>query len=693
MTVNQIKKKEWLLKDKSDCAWLVGYYDRNKLSEMEGTVPTNSIIPGAIQLNEDIENWKYFPFSNLSPESNTFPGIPIEKDFVIRTVARLNDGSYATEWRYYINSETGTVSADDFSWSVRPSISSNHESSKVKGAIQTTIALNNIASQNSLLKQMNYYSGNYADVTTQDEWNEFYAFNGTTVRDAQGRYFQVTINDTGDTDTSSVAVPSGNLFNVMSELVTLVDNNTGYLWGTPDTRSFMIRSESKQYKVNIVELQLLGTRYSFQAGIVNTLDAPWNIFAMPYNKDSNLSIIDSVNNKTLTTVDNDIYLNAIMAMQVQHPGIVYDVQLLPYCPIPGIVVDDNEIQVSDASEFSTIVTGEQNEIVGYIFHCPSSNFTTNIESVKINKAQSAISQKINNLCDKYRLSAPNYSSYFDFSVEKNNGIKWFNVDCNYKPFTPYIHINPDFEGLYGYDDNSPRGLVLGGDFSLSQIIDQWQQYQVQNKNFQAIFDRQIQNMEVNNKYQRLSDKISAGVGTLQGALSGAFLGGAWSGGTGSSQAIGGIGGAALSAIGGVADYRIKERLRNEAIDYTQDLFGYQLGNIQALPQTISKVSSLNENNKIFPVLEKYSCTFEEKVALANKIAFNGMSVGVIGNISDYAENTWTDYVITDESTEREVTVSSKNYIKGQLIRFADDGEDFHVVNSIADELNKGVYLE
>ena len=148
-------------------------------------------------------------------------------------------------------------------------------------------------------------------------------------------------------------------------------------------------------------------------------------------------------------------------------------------------------------------------------------------------------------------------------------------------------------------------------------------------------------------------------------------------GMGVGAAVGGV----LSAVGGIADVAISDKLRNEAIDYTKDQFGYKLGNIQALPYTLTKVSSFNSNNKLFPVLEYYTCTDVEKEALANKIAYNGMSVGVIGTINQFVENKWSYKGI-----------ESKGYIKGKLIRLETVEDDYHIINAIASELYNGVYI-
>jgi hypothetical protein len=81
--------------------------------------------------------------------------------------------------------------------------------------------------------------------------------------------------------------------------------------------------------------------------------------------------------------------------------------------------------------------------------------------------------------------------------------------------------------------------------------------------------------------------------------------------------------------------------------------------------------------RIFPFIERYDCTPEEKEALKNKIIYNGMSVGRIGKLVDFIVN---------------VPVGEYGYFKGQLIRLEGIGDDYHLTNKIAEELNKGVYI-
>ena len=52
-----------------------------------------------------------------------------------------------------------------------------------------------------------------------------------------------------------------------------------------------------------------------------------------------------------------------------------------------------------------------------------------------------------------------------------------------QPYQPYIHLNPNFGSLYGEDFNDARGLILGGDFSIATLSNEWKNYETQNKNY------------------------------------------------------------------------------------------------------------------------------------------------------------------------------------------------------------------
>ena len=103
------------------------------------------------------------------------------------------------------------------------------------------------------------------------------------------------------------------------------------------------------------------------------------------------------------------------------------------------------------------------------------------------------------------------------------------------------------------------------------------------------------------------------------------------------------------------------------------MYAYNLQTIQALPYSLTKVTALSENNKIFPFLEFYDCTEEEKEALRNKLQYNGFTIMRIGNIKNYIET------------------PNMPYVSGQLIRLVGIDEDSHVVAEIAKEIKEGAY--
>lgn len=189
-------------------------------------------------------------------------------------------------------------------------------------------------------------------------------------------------------------------------------------------------------------------------------------------------------------------------------------------------------------------------------------------------------------------------------------------------------------------------------------------------------------MDVNNQiareqqdWQRVAGYFGGGIsGGVGGALAGAKVGGAW------GAAAGAVGGAYMGTvgaiIGGEMDREWLQRQQAEAKDYTTDMYGYQLGNIKAMPYSLSRSESLTNNNKIYPIVELYEPTEIEIKNLVNKLNYDGMTVMAIGELTDYAHS--ADFQLT--------------FVKGQLIRLDNLDDDFHVADTIYQEVNKGFYI-
>lgn len=420
-----------------------------------------------------------------------------------------------------------------------------------------------------------------------------------------------------------------------------------------DYTSRLAAEGATNININNVKCKISGNRYNItltevtgatiNATILTTTkrlqDAPYYMFCSRYYKSSSSKILAFIN-----------------GLSKSLGSALYDIQILPYKPVFN-TLDNTQFKYEEGGIQKTYWT---------IFWCTESSFTTVIPYTKTIQ-----DYKIESECDMYRICSPNGAGIFEFNAAKNGGINGFTANCTYKPYNPYINIVPNFNGLYGTNFQDYRGLICQGDFSLPRVNDQWIEYQLQNKNFQASFDRQIESMELQNKFQKVNDVFNAVTGTMQGGVTGAAAGGIAGG------PFGAIAGAAVgtvaSAAGGIIDVSINEKLRNDALDLTKDQFGYNLGNIQARPNTLSKTGSMNIDNPYIPYLEYYTCTEQEKEALRNKIKYNGMTVMRIGKIVDYIKNEPT-------------------FIKGKIIRFENLEDDYHLAKSIAQEINKGVFI-
>lgn len=293
------------------------------------------------------------------------------------------------------------------------------------------------------------------------------------------------------------------------------------------------------------------------------------------------------------------------------------------------------------------------------------------QAIYVNET-TAISTKIDVECDKYRLVSPNYQGTFEFCNAKNGGVDYFNVDVTLRPFSPYIHVNPNFKNMYGADFDDARGLICQGDFSYGQLTDRFQEYELNNKNYEAMFNRQIQSMDVEHKIQKqeaLFGLIAGGMGgTSSSAMSGGLIGGP------AGAVVGGVVGGVASTIGGVMDYTNLKKRQEEQKDLAIDMHQFQLDNIQALPYSLTKCPAFTYNNKIFPFVERYSASDEEIKAFKHYLNLRSFNLNVVGVVKDYIGPTET-------------------FIKGQIIRLEGINEDSAIAQEIYDEFNKGVYIE
>ena len=658
MTVNQIKTSETLLKDETGCPWIVGYYSTNA-DDTTGTIMEIN-LQEQIHYDENIPgtfaDWGYSKYTSEDMIGPT-------KVFGYHLYAREVSGSEIVntdrDLDYYIDAKIGrasTLTYGDYIYKpVNPYLTSEPKTANEIWSDFRSLGFSTLKQQFDQL----VYTQSHTEVNT------LLSYNNKIVRfsDGAGGYDYYKFTVTQITDNFTKDITEGQLYTTLRnkfDTVYQFADSAPHAAFSAYYKGAHLRLYAEKLQVGAVKAKITTSNYVLS-------DAPYGMFAIPYGQ---VTIKNSGGSFTSVDITPDTSYRVAneFAKKYAGSGTLYDLQLLPYCPCRQIILPDGTMDINNNASLFSPITDEQNNILGVIFTCPVSSFTFDIPlNIPV------INKKMESQTDMYRLVSPNYNGQFEFSPAKNGGVHFINVDCTYLPYNPYLHLNPDFDLLYGQDFNDARGVILGGQFSLPIINDQFKTYEIQNKNYDNIFGREIQNMETNRKYQKIQQAVGAGVGALSSGVNAGLLTG---------NIFAGIGAGIASLAGGAADMAITDKLHNEALDYKKDMFGYQLDNIKALPYSISKTTAYTYNNKIFPIIEYYTCTEEEKKAFANKIAYNGMTVGVIDKIINYAYNTWSYKDITD-----------KGYVKARLIRVEGIDDDTNLLNSLADEVFKGFYTK
>lgn len=409
----------------------------------------------------------------------------------------------------------------------------------------------------------------------------------------------------------------------------------------------------------------------------NVEDTPYVIYAIPFTNFSSPSL------NTNRYINKHIILMAVQQMKNIFADNIYDIQILPYAPSEKYNLTYNQYDASEEDYFNnrasygtgSLKTVTINEVETYqiphiVTYTSSRSFNLNIPFSYTDYIANIHAASNYNFV---RLASPNYSSVYEFipsylSNYATTTAETFNIpftfDLTFKIFQPYIHISPVFNNIYGYDFNDNKGLIVRDDFSIEQTTSAWSQYVLNNKNYQAMFDRQIENMNINQNYNMAENIFGAVTGTLGGIVGGALVGGP----------IGAVVGGGAALAGGIADVATSAGKYQETLDYTKDMYNMNIQNVKARPNTIAQQTAFNFNTKPYPVIEFFTTTDKEKEDFKNKIKYNGMLINCIGTI--------IDFINTGEET----------YVKAKIIRFNNINNDTNYLNAIASEVNKGFFI-
>lgn len=662
MEYNQIKKEEILLKDETQKNWIVGYIAPDMTESVEVTknyeLNDNVVALGDLPLTLNPTTlsgtFKNVYFGNVSifaygPENYvidlgqgntvrtgntkfigklTYSNVPVflsatyesVRDYVYRTFTRIPNENYNTERQLRYIEPLG------IKW--KEKLYDNAD---------------------AIINDFYTYKRNLIPSTSYMDEDVFHklALQRVVIYDAQeSKYYRMDNLVKKNTKSTQVVPNTSNImpttFALVNKITTEMVNEVnamglGTTLGKTDNARFEIAYTEDEYSFSLTDVTSEVVQSSYKVNISATAnkldDAPYKMFFMQYS-DVNMAIAQEI--------------------AIRLGSKIYDLQLVPYCPDVNLINSDS---LTESFDYNKIT--RDNAEIDRIYYAKLSSGQGVIDvGIDIDDV------KIQNETQFARIVSPNYNGAYEFIPAKNGGLQGVYYYFTYKPYSPYIQVQPIFGGLYGSNFGDARGLICNGDFSLPMTSDAFTNYEIQNKNYQNIFNAQIKTNDKNNNIGIVQQAVGLGLGagsSIFGAVTGNPL--ALAGG------VGGLVGGLTGLIGGQEKYQNTRQLQI-------DQFGYQLGNIKALPNTLNKVSAYNINNKYFPFIEIYDCTDVEKEALRNKIKYNGMTVMTIGKMSEFVGK---DY-------------NGLNYFQARLIINEDASMDYHMMSEIDAELQKGIYL-
>ncbi len=332
----------------------------------------------------------------------------------------------------------------------------------------------------------------------------------------------------------------------------------------------------------------------------------------------------------------------------------------------NIVSDDTENGISDSDIAQTLMLAQTNAInsatdTGKILDVqflPFSMATAPNENFKINdtpiKAMFLDADdlefytdmpdltdltEITKECDTIKIVSPSRASQYLFRPYNNGGIMEFRTKITLRPYNTIIYVRPSTKGLLMYDYDDKDCLIISEDFSLTAVTSEWTNYIYNNRNYNDVFERQIQGREFERTWERKIEEAQKKNDDWKSRNISAQKASTY---TGNLPIISSI----IGAMGTVVqdqtymqmaqiDRQYNEATYQEGIQLSRDLFKMQLENIQSQPLVPSKISTLDA--KLLPgvYLEYYSSNPSELQAINDFYKFNGNRIDTYGTFSQY----------------------------------------------------------
>lgn len=689
---NKIKESEIEIKDNSNCSYIVGFIANN--------TPAQATINGTIK--EENYNYSYasindFPYKNYvdgAGNTHTQTARKLKGTSNLNIYYAVKFSTYSTSGRnaifemtynyygynkpsWYTNSYASNYQVDSnlyYTYStatpVGPTISHDYETSHPSqgerlgnqevGARYRECCKNNAHMFESIGVQLQAETL----LGLQDSlYNELSVYNGMKIKLGSVVY-DCVLKPTSESGTNRTVGANASLINSLNSakpLESMVENMAPASWNC--------EYASGHTNFTTDDVKVLGTTQEWylqlseaSTEIKTSLDSPSNRTHLSNQPFDMFVLINEsgVSYKVGTTdfvSDHEVNMNIAQAICQASGTSAYDIQIVPFNPIQGSILADGTINWLNY-DVHQITNAGGDEIKGHYVMCSSADIKLLLDKNEL-KIKPTDYKKDYNL-KQYRLCSPNQETAFDFSPSMNDGIDTWEITANYRPYASYIKVQPTWNWLYGenYYNNKTdfRGLVYNSTLCVTQLNDAWSNYVSNNKNFQQLFDNQINTLTKQNEIQISAMEETLGLRSFTG------------------MPISSV----LRVIGGMKDIEMNKELNNLALSKMQSDFGYQMDNIKSMPHTIKKLTNINGDTRNFPYIEVYGCSGAEEESFNLKMQYTGYTIMTTGYIENYLKP------------------SGETFIQADLIRLdltrSEETADNHMAVEIANELGKGVYI-
>lgn len=359
-------------------------------------------------------------------------------------------------------------------------------------------------------------------------------------------------------------------------------------------------------------------------------------------------------------------------LQIDFNTFVYDVQQVPYLPLVSEYYENDVLNLPDMQQVG--LAEAEAKIEAGVYFCGSDKFwfdlDINNETLKGLASLSDTATKVQSETTLLRLCSMDGSSSININGAKNLGLSKIRVNCRYAPYQSYISLQPQWSKFYGAEIGlkDTRGLNIVSSNTVTRTSEAWRDYILQNQNYQAIFDRQIQSMDTQFDIQAgkaVRDMVFGLVNTVISATT-----------------SGSGGDAALTSVRGLMNLQQQGFAYDDMVSsykdkkgLSVDMFNLQNGNIKARADTLSKVNAMSPIYNTWPYIEIYTTTPEEKTALTTYITEFSMNIGAM-------TSQLSAYVINNPNTRK--------FIQADIIRMSGK-MDSHLAEEIRRLISEGVY--